>query len=172
MAPDSWVVSLPNLRPNKTPRSPGVVSATGTPNIPVVSNQSVEPTTPSMTQLASSKISDLRLPVNAPVDPSLTRSQLLFSIATGVDPRSLSIKESIEFFLFMELREELQWTSFGMTSHKWVPAVKTYNERLAQQGKEAKVAVTMKSPRALMEKLSQVEARILDRVATNNFTCR
>ncbi|KAF9525245.1 hypothetical protein CPB83DRAFT_870915 [Crepidotus variabilis] len=110
--------------------------------------------------------------VKAPADPSLTRSQLLFSVGTQVDVRSLSINSNLEFYLFMEMRDEFRWTSFGMTSHKWVSAVKIYNQRLVQRGKDEGVAVMAKSPRALMDKLSEIETRIFERVSTNNFKSR
>ncbi|KAF9523224.1 hypothetical protein CPB83DRAFT_871718 [Crepidotus variabilis] len=134
-------------------------------NIPLLSGKA----SPISNSPAFSKVEELHQPVQAPIDPSLTRSQLLFSITTQMNPRSLLIKDNLEFFLFMDMRDELKWTSFGMTSLKWVSAVKTYNQRLEKRGKDTGVAVVKKSPRALMDKLSEIETSILQRVATRNF---
>lgn len=72
----------------------------------------------------------------------------------------------------MEMRAEFQWASFNMTSRKWVAATETYNLRLEELCK-AKGAVAMKkNPRALMDKLGQIEPKIAVRIATGNFICK
>jgi len=132
----------------------------GTKNTP----QQVFPTTANLSDL-------LPLPTPA-IEKSLTRSQLLFTIATQIDPRSLLIKGDDEFYLFMEMRAELQWASFNMTSRKWVTATHAYNLRLEESDKKRGIQTTIKkNPQALMDTLGQVEPKIAQRIATNNYMC-
>ncbi|TFY51908.1 hypothetical protein EVG20_g10784 [Dentipellis fragilis] len=100
----------------------------------------------------------------------LTRSEALFASITGVNPSSLSISSKDEFFLFMEMRQEFQWASFGMTSHKWVLATKEYNMRLAERLKSS--SLIPKNPRTLFEKLGAIEAVVIQRVSTGNYMSR
>lgn len=110
-----------------------------------------------------------------PVGPklaALSRSERLFSIATKIDIRSLSISEKDEFHLFMEMRKERQWTSWNMTSNRWVKETIEYNQRLTDVNKKADKPTIEKNPRALFEKLASIEAKILDRIATSNYLCK
>lgn len=88
-----------------------------------------------------------------------------------MDVRSLAVQGDIEFYLFMEMRAEFQWTSFMMTSQKWVSATHIYNERLEQQTRVRGVPFIRKNPRALMEKLGEIEPKISKRLLTKNFKC-
>jgi hypothetical protein len=109
----------------------------------------------------------LRRPLPLPLslrNKGLTRSQLIFSIGTAIDPRALQITGDEEFYLFMDMRAEYQWTSFGMTASKWAPAAKLYNSRLEAIGKKKNIAIIKKHPRALMEKLAEIEPRIIERI--------
>ena len=72
-------------------------------------------------------IEQLPLPVGS---SPLTRSQLIFSLATRINPHALTIQTGHEFFLFMDMHAEHQWASFKMTSHKWVLATEAYNKQL------------------------------------------
>jgi hypothetical protein len=101
-------------------------------------------------------------------EKGLTRTQLLFSERTTIHPDALHIRNGNEFFLFMDMRIEFQWTSFGMTAAKWVPATETYNNRLVAT---ASSRVIPKNPRALKDKLAEVEAQIGDRNYRKDFTC-
>ena len=138
--------------------------------------QSHDPTvlqcpTPAPAQLPNSLVklsAPLRLP---PGLPKLTWSQQIFSLATEIDIRSLSLKTDGEFFLFMAMRSELQWASFNMTSHKWVIATREYNRRLALQNAAAGLPTFEKSPRALVQLLGEIEPQIVTRVMSNNFIC-
>ncbi|KAJ7094959.1 hypothetical protein C8R44DRAFT_645087 [Mycena epipterygia] len=85
--------------------------------------------------------------------PHLTRSDRLFLTGTGTNPKSLEIGRSKEFFLFMDMRESLEWKSSSMTSKKWAEVTSLYNERLG--------VTCLKSPRALLEKLGEVERMVL-----------
>ena len=106
------------------------------------------------------------------------RSQRLFSVATGIDPRSLRISndpsEVTEFFLFMQLREERQWASFRMTPFNWLCATSLFNTKLeeAYLAKGYTATPVLKAPRALMEKLGDIEQRILVRLTTQDFMCK
>lgn len=115
--------------------------------------------------------SSLMQPLPLPPTAGLTRSQVLFSIGTAMDVRSLAVQGDIEFYLFMEMRAEFQWTSFAMTSQKWVSATHIYNERLEQQTRARGVLFIKKNPRALMEKLGEIEPKISKRLLTKNFKC-
>ncbi|CAA7261854.1 unnamed protein product [Cyclocybe aegerita] len=120
---------------------------------------------------AKETLDSLTAPLSKPpAQSNLTRSQLLFSVATSINPLSLSIKGKSEFFLFMDMRAEFQWVTFSMTSQKWVSATQLFNSCLETQGKVNREAVVKKNPRALMEKLGEVEAIIVKHVATKNYT--
>ncbi|KAJ7501801.1 hypothetical protein B0H11DRAFT_1991191 [Mycena galericulata] len=115
-------------------------------------------------------LSDLTklLPLPAETNPlvrQLTRSQRLFLHGTGTNPKALEISKGQEFFVFMEMRKDLQWKASNMTSRKWAEAVGLYNTRLSATVPTA----VPKSPRALMEKLDEIEHTILKRIAINDF---
>jgi hypothetical protein len=110
-----------------------------------------------------------RLPV--PDDRALTRSQRLFAIATNIDPRSLSIKGGDEFFLFMEMRIKHRWVSFNMSSKKWVTATHLYNADLTIVKARNGTPAVPKNPRALLDKLGEVESSIVTRITTGNYKC-
>ncbi|EGO02071.1 hypothetical protein SERLA73DRAFT_50137, partial [Serpula lacrymans var. lacrymans S7.3] len=101
----------------------------------------------------------------------LTWSQQLFHICSGIDPRSLIISSDAEYYLFMDMRLEYKWTTFGINSHKWVQATNQYNTRL-QQKFQHKGPIVKKSPRALLDKLGEMEGHIIERVKSNNFACK
>ncbi|KAJ7486317.1 hypothetical protein B0H11DRAFT_2015631 [Mycena galericulata] len=115
-------------------------------------------------------LSDLTklLPLPAETNPlvhQLTRSQRLFLHGTGTNPKALEISKGQEFFVFMEMRKDLQWKASNMTSRKWAEAVGLCNTRLSATVPTA----VPKSPRALMEKLDEIEHTILKRIAINDF---
>ena len=119
----------------------------------------------------SSNISSLTQPLPVPTVTGLTRSQSLFSILTGINAHALSIKTKDEFFLFMDMREELGWVSYNMTSRRWVLATMNYNSRLEALNSAKNIVTIPKHPRALMEHLGVVETKIASRIARNDFTC-
>jgi hypothetical protein len=88
-------------------------------------------------------------------------------VATNTDISSLSVGRGAEFFLFMNMRDEFQWVSYNMTSQKWVSAAKEYNKRLADLNSRA----VHKNPRALMDKLGEIEPVIVSRIARKDYTC-
>lgn len=127
-------------------------------------------------QPSPSKISleMLRRPLPLPSslrDKGLTRSQLLFSVGTTIDPRALRNTADDEFYLFMDMRAEFKWTSFGMTASKWATATKTYNDRLEDLMKKKNAEFIRKNPRALADKLSEIEPKITDRILKGNYKC-
>ncbi|KAF8973794.1 hypothetical protein BDZ97DRAFT_1751761 [Flammula alnicola] len=99
----------------------------------------------------------------------LTRSQLLFSVGTSIDPRALQITGDDEFYLFMDMRAEFQWISFGMTASKWASAAKIFNDRLEVVGKKKNIEIIKKNPRALVDKLNAIEPKISDRILKGNY---
>lgn len=72
----------------------------------------------------------------------------------------------------MRLRKEQQWASFRMTPFDWVCAASLYNTELQKLNRERGRALVMKTPRALMEKLGELEPDILGRIATDNYSCK
>ncbi len=114
-------------------------------------------------------------PLALPFTPSsskLTPSERLFHLSTLVNPQALKIGESLEFFTFMDLRASEKWTSFAMTSHMWVKATVRYNTTLADRCRAQGLEVPPpKLPRALVDKLHDVEGQIVKRIATNNYAC-
>ncbi|KAJ7026747.1 hypothetical protein C8F04DRAFT_966119, partial [Mycena alexandri] len=105
------------------------------------------------------------LPLPTPSDSTtsrLMRSEALFAQLTGVNPKSLEIGRGPEFFLFVDMRSELGWKSSDMTSRRWFEATALYNERLGNSG-------VHKRPRALSDKLGELERVCLNHIATNTF---
>jgi RNase P subunit RPR2 len=113
---------------------------------------------------------DLLSPLPLP-NSKLTRSQHFFAITTGINPLALSITTREEFVLFMEMRAQHQWKSFAMNSRRWVTATELYNESLTNQNTARGLPVILKKPRALVEKLGEIEAKIVERIQTGNFKC-
>ncbi|KAI0704824.1 hypothetical protein C8Q76DRAFT_631245 [Earliella scabrosa] len=102
----------------------------------------------------------------------ITRSQRVFSIATGIDPRTLSFgsaSDRLEFFAFMDLRDRNKWASYKMTNFDWVCAASMYNVEISKINAKHGKQLPMKTPRALMEKLGEIESAILTRIRTSNY---
>ncbi|RDX40485.1 hypothetical protein OH76DRAFT_1366168 [Lentinus brumalis] len=153
------------------------LSAGGTTNIcsdGTTNADGVEKSHPTRSDTAST-VAALTAPLSLPFTPSpskLTPSERLFHVTTHINPLSLKIGESDEFFTFMDLRASEKWTSFGMTSHMWVKATVQYNKTLADRCRKQGIAVPLpKLPRALVDKLHEVEAMIVKRVSLNDYTC-
>ncbi|GBE83530.1 hypothetical protein SCP_0505840 [Sparassis crispa] len=102
----------------------------------------------------------------------LTASQRLFSISTGVHALSLTISTDNEFYLFMDLRSEQRWVSYDMTPWKWVTAANDYNLRLEALNWSKAKSTIRKTPRALMEKLGEIEPKLLAHLASGKFTSK
>lgn len=71
----------------------------------------------------------------------------------------------------MRLRAEHKWASYNMSPSKWVAAASAYNAEVDHLNVQKHKNMVRKTPRALMEKLGEVESRILARIATNNYAC-
>jgi len=111
-----------------------------------------------------------QLPV-APDLQGLTKLQRLFSMATQIDIRSLTIVGNNEFFLFMEMCAERGWASFKMTPHKWVVETGDYNSRLKELNGKARQLFIAKNPQALVDKLAAIKISVMNHLATQNFKC-
>jgi hypothetical protein len=111
------------------------------------------------------------LPIPKNLAQGLTRLQHLLSIATGINPLVLMISKDEEFILFMDLCAQHQWKSFMMTSHRWVMATQIYNERLIKQNMARGVPTIEKKLRALMDKLGDIEGKIIEWILTGNYKC-
>ncbi|KAI1781854.1 hypothetical protein LXA43DRAFT_907485 [Ganoderma leucocontextum] len=103
-----------------------------------------------------------------PLISGTTRSQILISIVTGLDSRSLKFpkNDSDEFYLFMELRAQYKWVTYNMSALGWVEAASIYNTALE---KKKGTCAVRKTPRALMEKLEEVEKTIHFRLKHKDF---
>jgi hypothetical protein len=112
-----------------------------------------------------------QLPVGANLQ-GLTKSQRLFSVATRIDVRSLTISTDDEFYLFMAMRAERGWASFKMTAHKWVTETDLYNTRLEEVDRKASRTTVRKNPRALMDQLIAIEVKVIERLASGNYKCK
>ncbi|KAF8995281.1 hypothetical protein BDZ89DRAFT_1001453 [Hymenopellis radicata] len=171
----------PSPSPSTTASAPAPGSSTAVPPIP-----SAGPIHPFFSKSGDangnvapnhSHLSSLRLPLPSPpsapeLKTQLTRSQLLLLRYTNIDARCLNITSNVQFYLFMDLRAKHQWSTFTMSPRKWTAATSTYNDALfallsAKPKSEEYIA---KVPKALMEKLSEVEGKILQRLSTNKFT--
>ncbi|KAG2085011.1 uncharacterized protein F5147DRAFT_782255 [Suillus discolor] len=98
-----------------------------------------------------------------------TRSQRLFSIATGIDPRSLTFQNSDEFYLFMNMRAEFKWLSYQMTSKRWVLATEEYNHRLVETMGQS---IIQKNPQALLRALGDIEPKLMNRIIKDEYTSK
>ncbi|OBZ78836.1 hypothetical protein A0H81_01159 [Grifola frondosa] len=107
------------------------------------------------------------LPAPPPIEDlkELTRSQRLFLVYTGIDARALKIELDHEYYLFMDMRHDAKWTSFSMTSRKWAVVTAEYNERLKSIDEAKNRKTTLKNPRALVDKLGEIEAIIIGRIS-------
>jgi hypothetical protein len=142
------------------------------PTISQAFNQREIPNPPLSVPIDSHTLARLSTPLTLPPGPpQLTRSQRVFALTTRIDPRSLILKDASEFYLFMEMRAEMQWVSFKMTGPKWVTATLEYNRRLTEKNAKDGRPTIEKSPLALMKKLGEIEPGIIARIAGNNFTC-
>jgi len=112
--------------------------------------------------------SHLTQPLPLPVDAKQTQSEQFFLSATNVDIRALTIAKGLEFYIFMDLRAEYKWVTYSMTTTKWVHATNEFNSRLRKSGIQD---VILKSPRAVMDKLAEIEDVIADRILKNNYLC-
>ncbi|KAG2101368.1 uncharacterized protein F5147DRAFT_548300, partial [Suillus discolor] len=92
--------------------------------------------------------------------------QRLFSIATGIDPRSLAMQDSDEFYLFMDMRAEFKWLSYQMTSKRWALATEEYNLRLVKKKGES---VVRKNPQALLRALGDIEPKLMNKIIKDDY---
>ncbi|KAG1846256.1 hypothetical protein F4604DRAFT_1540506, partial [Suillus subluteus] len=90
-----------------------------------------------------------------------TRSQRLFLISTGIDPRSLTFQSSDEFYMFMDMRAEFKWLSYQMTLKRWVLATEEYNRHLMMKNGQS---VMPKNPQALLRVLGNIELKLMSKI--------
>lgn len=109
--------------------------------------------------------------INNSINPRAgqTPSQCLFSIATGIDPRSLAMQDSDEFYLFMDMRAEFKWLSYQMTSKRWALATEEYNLRLMKKKGES---VVRKNPQALLRALGNIEPKLMNKIIKDDYTSK
>ncbi|KAI1782342.1 hypothetical protein LXA43DRAFT_906053 [Ganoderma leucocontextum] len=110
-----------------------------------------------------------------PTVSGLTRSQRVFSIASGgVHPSSLSLTsiDYQEFNLFLRLRSRYRWTTSTMSPYHWVCAASVYNKELEQLNETTHTPRPLKTPRALMDKLFQLEPKLIARIISEDYDAR
>lgn len=101
--------------------------------------------------------------------PGLTRSQMLFAIATRIDPRSLTIRDDSEYFLPTEPRERHQRAT---TPKDRVKAAEPPDEAPdLHRRTKGLLLPAKKNPRAIMDELNKTEIKVLDRIARQDFAC-
>ncbi|KAK6969492.1 hypothetical protein R3P38DRAFT_3500892 [Favolaschia claudopus] len=140
-----------------------------TPNISSGSNSTsyCVPTTIATPSVQLS-VEELNKPLPLPdgTASKLTPSQLLFQTGTGINPRTLQIAYGAEFYAFMDLRLQRQWKTFEMTPKRWAADTELYNDklRLLTGG-----STSYKHPRALVDKLAEIEPKIIHRIQDDNY---
>lgn len=72
----------------------------------------------------------------------------------------------------MNLRVKNQWVSYKMTAFDWVCAASEYNAEIDGLNTRFGKSMPMKTPRALMDKLGEIEAQILQRISADDYTCK
>ncbi|KAI1796505.1 hypothetical protein LXA43DRAFT_879937 [Ganoderma leucocontextum] len=105
----------------------------------------------------------------------LTRSQRIFSVASGgINPRSLSLAsiDLDEFKLFLWLRAEGKWATHTMMPFDWVCAASAYNKELYKLNQTTHEERALKTPRALMDKLFELEPKLIRRIISDNYQSR
>ncbi|PIL35895.1 hypothetical protein GSI_01555 [Ganoderma sinense ZZ0214-1] len=110
-----------------------------------------------------------------PTISGLTRSQRLFSVTSGgIDPRSLSLKsvDYPEFKLFLRLRTRDKWMTYTMSPYHWVCAASIYNKELEDLNKSTRTQRPLKTPRALMDKLFELEPKLIARIISGDYGSR
>ncbi|KAF8580074.1 hypothetical protein K439DRAFT_1648290 [Ramaria rubella] len=111
----------------------------------------------------------LQTKLPSPLLDGVTRSEQKIALATGILPTALTISTGDEFFLFMELRAENQWVSYGMTAQKWATATAEYNYHWKCKCEEKGNVFVSKKPRALVEKLGEMERKLAERIQKNDY---
>ncbi|THG92922.1 hypothetical protein EW026_g8156 [Hermanssonia centrifuga] len=160
------VTSMDNPKPED---GNAQVAVQGSPtNVPIAASDIV----------SNLRIHALRALLPAPADDTtngsgsdgLTRSERLFAIHTGINPLSLKISSDSEFYTFMDLRFEEEWASYKMMSRKYVEATDLYNIRLTHANEAKGITSTIhKRPRAIAEKLAEIEAMCSQRLISGNY---
>ena len=129
--------------------------------------------TPAATVAGSNLSAALPLPAVPLGSPfhGLSRSARFLKQCTGVNINALQISSDDEFWLFANMRLELQWVTSTMTPRRWVDATEEYNRRLQAKHEGPPETFVPKSARALHEKLKVLEAEIVRRISANDFIC-
>ncbi|EGO25016.1 hypothetical protein SERLADRAFT_438621 [Serpula lacrymans var. lacrymans S7.9] len=162
-APSTPATNASSIQAKGTPSTSNIISMFFAPG-----SKTVAPKCPSDKHTSQNLMAAFS-PLADPNLNGLSRSQRIFSISTGIDPRSLTLNSSAEFFLFMDMRLQNKWALFSMTSRKWVLATADYNSRLEKLPKSGGSPAVMKNPRALFDKLGEIETKIVERIKSNNF---
>lgn len=68
----------------------------------------------------------------------------------------------------MDLRAELKWISYQMTSKRWVLATEEYNRRLVLKKGEP---VVKKNYQALLRALGDIEPKLMNKIIKNDYKC-
>lgn len=128
----------------------------------------------SPTQMVQRLLQHLPPPID--LDAHLTPSERIFSLKTHFNIRSLYIGggegTSHEFYLFMAMRQQYGWQTWRMSAAEFAQATEQYNERLTHENSRRGIRTTVpKHPRALVNKLAEVEAMCLNRIKMQDFKC-
>ncbi|EGO24993.1 hypothetical protein SERLADRAFT_438585 [Serpula lacrymans var. lacrymans S7.9] len=162
-APSTPATNASSIQAKGTPSTSNIISMFFAPG-----SKTVAPKCPSDKHTSQNLMAAFS-PLADPNLNGLSRFQRIFSILTGIDPRSLTLNSSAKFFLFMDMRLQNKWALFSMTSQKWVLATADYNSRLEKLPKSGGSPAVMKNPRALFDKLGEIETKIVKRIKSNNF---
>ncbi|KAG2351926.1 hypothetical protein BDR07DRAFT_1385102 [Suillus spraguei] len=144
-------------------------TSTGINNSIGITSASINNSITASTRTTSTSINNSITPSARISSAGQTPSQRLFSIATGIDPHSLTIKDSDEFYLFMDMWAEFKWLSYQMTSRRWVLATEEYNLHLMKKKGES---VVRKNPQALLHALGNIKPKLMNKIIKDDYTSK
>ncbi|KAG2120419.1 uncharacterized protein F5147DRAFT_563009 [Suillus discolor] len=131
-----------------------------------------QPLLPHATKVVPASPSKHKVSCDCPstgINNAITQSQHLFSIATGIDPHSLTFQNSDEFYLFMDMRAEFKWLSCQMTLKHWVLPMEEYNCCFTQK---AGRSVIQKNPQALLHVLGDIKPKLMNHIIRDGYTSK
>lgn len=105
------------------------------------------------------------------VTTTMTRSQAIYQAWSKQNPLASMISGNDEFFLFMDMRADLQWYSPLLTPAAIDEATRKYNEKLQQLCREKGQPFVRKLPQALINKLTAIEELVKRRLREQRFAC-
>ncbi|TFY79755.1 hypothetical protein EWM64_g4258 [Hericium alpestre] len=123
---------------------------------------------------AAAQTTALTAPLPIPSSPAgLSRTEHMWSFLTRMSAHSMTIARSgLEFLVFMEARAEQQWSMATMSPRRWVTATSSTMRNSTRDTASKICAPVLKHPRALVDKLDEVEDKIISRILKDDYKSR